>query len=227
MYYFYLGAMQLPVAPEKLTVKIKNNNETVNLINDSEVNLLKSPGLTEFEFDALLPSSEYPFASYKNGFQPPNSFLRELSRLKAEKVAFQFVVTRELPDGKYLFKTNIKCSLESFTLSEDAKNGGFDVLASIKLKQYRDFGLKTCRVIDDTIIEEDKREEANSPAPKPTDKNETTYTVVRGDCLWAIAKRFYGDGSKYAAISEANKDKITVQKLITPGMVLKIPALAY
>ena len=37
---------------------------------------------------------------------------------------------------------------------------------------------------------------------------EVTYTVVRGDTLWAIAKSFYGDGSQYTRIYDANKDLI-------------------
>ena len=34
------------------------------------------------------------------------------------------------------------------------------------------------------------------------------YTVVRGDTLWAIAKRFLGEGSRYTVIYNANKDLI-------------------
>lgn len=43
MYLFYLGNMMLPVTPEKLELKIANNNKTITLINDGEVNLLKRP----------------------------------------------------------------------------------------------------------------------------------------------------------------------------------------
>lgn len=43
MYIFYLGEIQLPIAPSKMEMKIKNQNKTVNLINDGEINLLKSP----------------------------------------------------------------------------------------------------------------------------------------------------------------------------------------
>lgn len=37
---------------------------------------------------------------------------------------------------------------------------------------------------------------------------ESTYTVVRGDCLWNIAKKFYGSGAKYTIIYDANIDVI-------------------
>lgn len=50
-----------------------------------------------------------------------------------------------------------------------------------------------------------------------------TYTVVKGDCLWKIASKFYGSGSQYTRIYNANKDKIKNPNLIYPGQVLTIP----
>ena len=46
-YYFYLGKTLLPVAPQKLQLKIKGANKTYTLINDGEINVLKTPGLTD------------------------------------------------------------------------------------------------------------------------------------------------------------------------------------
>ena len=62
-YYFYLGNTLLPVTPQKLQLEMKNANKTYTLINEGEINVLKTPGLTEIEFDALLPNVKYPFAT--------------------------------------------------------------------------------------------------------------------------------------------------------------------
>ena len=43
MYYFYLDKLLLPVAPEKLELKIKNQNKTMKLINEGEINQIKTP----------------------------------------------------------------------------------------------------------------------------------------------------------------------------------------
>lgn len=51
----------------------------------------------------------------------------------------------------------------------------------------------------------------------------TAYTVVKGDCLWNIAKKFYGSGTKYTIIYNANKSIIKNPSLIYPGQVLMIP----
>ena len=222
-YYFYLGKTLLPVAPQKLQLKIKGANKTYTLINEGEINVLKTPGLTDIEFDALLPNVKYPFAVYKNGFTRAKSFLEVLKKYKQDKETFQFIVTRTLPNGKMLFDTNMKVSLESYTIKEDAKNYGMDVMVTIKLKQYRDYATKTCNIQFATskpkVVVQPTRPPENPPKPA-----NQTYTVVKGDCLWNIAKKFYGNGSKYTVIYNANKDKIKNPNLIYPGQVLTIPA---
>jgi LysM repeat protein len=51
-----------------------------------------------------------------------------------------------------------------------------------------------------------------------------SYTVVAGDSLSKIAKRFYGNANAWRKIFEANKDTISNPDLIHPGQVLRIPA---
>ena len=50
-----------------------------------------------------------------------------------------------------------------------------------------------------------------------------TYTVKKGHCLWNIAKKFYGNGSAYTKIYDANTNKIANPNLIYPGQVFVIP----
>jgi nucleoid-associated protein YgaU len=52
---------------------------------------------------------------------------------------------------------------------------------------------------------------------------ERTYTVVAGDNLSKIAKRFYGKSNQWKRIFEANRDQIDNPDLIQPGQVLRIP----
>lgn len=223
-YMFYLGKTLLPIAPSKLQLKIENQNKTLNLIDEGEINILKKPGLTSIEFDFLLPNVRYPFAKYKNGFKKAYDFLEKIEELKVSNKPFQFIVTRETPKGKDLFDTNIKVAIEDYTIKEDASQG-LDVVVSIKLKQYRNYGTKTCKVTiaesKTTVTVEKTRETTNSPAPTST----KTHEVVNGDTLWAIAKKYYGDGSKYTVIHNANKDKVSNPNLIYPGQILTIPAI--
>ena len=225
MYEVFLGTMLCPVTPSKITMKINNQNKTINLINESEVNVLKQAGLTDISFDLLLPNVEYPktWARYKEDiFQNAKYFLDILEDLKISRKPFYFKITRTLPSGKALYDTeDMKVSLEDYDIIEDAKEG-FDVKVSVNLKQFKDYGTKLVEVIDEeTVSVEETRSTENSP--EPTENQ--SYTVKSGDSLWNIAKKFYGDGSKYTAIYNANKDKITNPNLIYPGQVLTIPSL--
>ncbi|MCM1136323.1 MAG: hypothetical protein NC400_12210 [Clostridium sp.] len=139
MYDFYLDGVLLPVAPSELKMTINNQNDTYVLIDQGEINLLKRAGLTEIEFECLLPQVQYPFAVYVGGFKPAAYYLKKLEQLKVSCQPFQFIASRILPSGQVLFSNNIKVSLEDYTVSESADNG-FDVQVKIRLKQYRDFG---------------------------------------------------------------------------------------
>lgn len=223
-YDFYLNKCLLPIAPPKLTVKINNANKTVTLINEGQINLLKKAELTDLEFECRIPQEPYPFAVYKSGFKGADYFLDYFETLKMNQKPFQFIVCRTKPTGKRLFDTNIKVSMEDYKITEDAKEG-FDLMVDIKLKQWRDYGTKTVNISFDMsrpkASVEPQRETGASPAPTEAQ----TYTVVKGDCLWNIAKKFYGNGSKYSVIYNANRSVIGGNpNLIYPGQVLTIPA---
>lgn len=49
----------------------------------------------------------------------------------------------------------------------------------------------------------------------------STYTVQKGDHLWGIAVRAYGDGYKWVEIARVNN--ITTPNVINVGLVLKLP----
>ena len=51
------------------------------------------------------------------------------------------------------------------------------------------------------------------------------YTIQKGDTLWAIAKDFYKNGSKYPLIVEANLEVIKDADKIYPGQAIRIPEL--
>ena len=50
--------------------------------------------------------------------------------------------------------------------------------------------------------------------------------IVKGDCLWTIAKQLYGSGFAYVAIYQANKNQIKNPDLIYPNQVFVLPVKA-
>ncbi|OYP43626.1 hypothetical protein CG709_04355 [Lachnotalea glycerini] len=147
MYSMYFNKWWIPVIPEKIAMKINGNNKTVNLINNGEVNVIKPTGLTDIEFDLLIPNIKYPFVPHgPGGFKSAYFHLEKLERFKKQKKPFTWTVYRELPSGKKLFSTSMLVTLEDYTIKEDVKEG-FDVIASVKLKQYVKYGVKKVKLV--------------------------------------------------------------------------------
>lgn len=221
-YDFYLDKCLLPVTPDRLQIKINNANKMLTLINEGEINILKNAKLTDIEFECSIPQVKHPYAVYKSGFKDASYFLDYFEELKTSKKPFQFIVCRQMPSGNKLFNTNIKVSLEDYKITEDAREG-FDLTVKVSLKQYREYGTKTVNI---TIAA--SKPKASVGATRETNNSPSssqTYTVVKGDCLWNIAKKFYGDGSKYTVIYDANRGVVGGNpNLIYPGQVLTIPA---
>lgn len=220
MYQVYIDDMLLPIAPQKIQIKSKGQNKTASLINGEEINIIKAPGLKDISFDAVIPQNRYPFAVYERGFEDAEAFLERLEELKENQEPFPFIVIRDGPGNKSFHDTNLDVTLEDYTVSDDAKEG-MDITVSFNLKEYRPYGTKVMNftVIPDQEVPQASAEEVRDGTPPPV----TTYTVVKGDCLWKIAKKLLGDGSRYTEIYNLNRDKISNPNLIYPGQVLTIP----
>lgn len=224
MYCFYLNKIRLPVAPSKVTTEIKDKNKIINLINEGETIIPKTPGLTTISFDCLLPNIQYPFAHYDKGFKRAGYFLEKLKKFKLSKKPLTLKITRELSENQYLFNSNMKVFLSSYTIVEEE---GIDVKVSLKFIKYVEpikYKVKnrSKKKKSKNKIKLKKTREISNNAPTPKTKNKI-HVVKKGDCLWKLAKKYYGDGSKYTIIYKANKDKITNPNLIKDGWRLVIP----
>ena len=203
MYKIYLGDVIFPVAPSSIEIKISNKNKTVILIDQNEVNFLRNPGLTDIRFDLLLPNVKYPFAKYQAGFKNAYYYLDYIKKLKIDKKPFMLKIGRYFPKGKMYSDRSMKVSLEEYTIKDDANNG-FDIVVSLKLKQYRDFGTKLANVTfaSRPVISDIKepRQEENSPGSE-----KDIYMSFSDEMTtMEIAKRFYGHEEIYVEIEKAN-----------------------
>lgn len=224
------GLVTFPITPGELNIKVGSNNDVVTLINEGDINILKSPALTEVSFEARFPMRKYPYSRNPKGFIEYHDIFK---KLKEEKKSFRFIVARKSPNSSRTWDTNILVSLESYDIHENADEGD-DVLISFELKQYKEYGVKKIKVTT-PIINPTTTSTANKSRPTSNGSNQQQYTVKSGDCLWNIAKKFYGNGALWNKIYSANESIIeaTAKKYgknsssnghwIYPGCVLTIP----
>ena len=233
-FYFTIDkeVLTLPITPSSLNMKIGSNNKVVTLINEGDINILKSPSLVEFEFSARFPMRKYPYSRDALNFE---TYMNKFTALKTDKMPFIFHVIRTTPDGKGTWGTVRRVTLEDLEIKEDADEGD-DVIVSFNLKEYKEYGVVTIKTPNSKPTTTSTSEKPRSADNKATKAEE--YTVKSGDTLWAIAKNKYGDGSKWKKIYEANKLVIenTAEKhrgkgkgssnghWIYPNTILVIPA---
>ncbi len=70
-----------------------------------------------------------------------------------------------------------------------------------------------------------------TPAPQPEPVNpsgpvdaDQSYTVKAGDCLWSLAQKFYGKGTKWVVIYQRNIATVKNPNELQIGQILAIPA---
>lgn len=94
------------------------------------------------------------------------------------------------------------------------------------IEQLQDGQVRARRTIEldiPTQLVGKKEVPATKTKPVKISSTKRTVKVKKGDSLWTIAKRVYGDSKKYSKILKANKDQIGSHKDLKPGMVLKVP----
>lgn len=237
-YFMYIQTVCFPITPGKMTLKIENKNKTVTLINEGEVNLIKTPGLTDIQIDELiLPAiQQYPFANYLNNeFKGPDYYIEKIEAWKKKKNPVQFKLTRTTPYGKnLLWDTNFDVTIEDYEIIEDADNQGMDVKIKLNMKEYRTWGSK--KLVVKKKSTSTKKTTVKKTTTRKTKETAKNYTVKKGDCLYNIAKKQLNNASRWKEIYTMNKKIIeeTAKKhgkksssnghWIYPGTKLKLPS---
>ena len=237
-YFVFLGYLPLPVTPEKIEINVPNLNKSMTLVDLGEVNVIRGAGLKEISFDILLPSFNYPFANYSFGSFSTSQAIGYLEYLKQSGDTAQFIVVR-CRKGLPAWWTNIRTTLEDVTFKEDA-NEGTDVIASVTLKEYREYKTKVATVTkkeDGTVTATFENERQfgatgtgnispfllNLQNVKGAD--DTTiqiYEFKSNTTIYNETKKMASGGSR-AAVKAIKKANPTVKNVVQKGTQIKPP----
>ena len=202
--------IQLPVLPLSFKTKNGSSNDTMDITGLGEIVIMQSRPALQFSFSSFFPAAKFPGLQVSS-ITKPLTLIQKINTWKAGKKPVHFIATA---CGVDLYAT-----IENFEYSEEGGDPG-TYQYSITLKEYREITIRQVKVdvpkATATVQKEEKRVD-NTVQPQ-------TYTVKSGDCLWNIAKKYYGNGAQYTKIYNANKGVIGGNpNLIYPGQVLTIP----
>lgn len=204
--------INIPVLPAKLNVSSPGKNERVTVLELGEVLLLRKKGLRILSWESFFPVSKAPYTTGQ--IKDPVSIVQAIQKARDKKTPVRFLITGTDLD------CNLRMGIDSFEYEERSGELG-DLYYTIKLYEWKDISPKRI-VLPEKEEEPAKAKEPERPG-KP-EKTSKTYTVKSGDCLWNIAKKFYGKGSDYTKIYNANKGVIgSNPNPIYPGQVFTIP----
>ena len=202
---------RFPVLPEMINIRKGVQNKSVSIQGLGEVVIKQDPSAILISFSSFFPSTPFPGVQFED-LTPPSDLKDKITVWQKSDMPVHFLVT-----GTTI---NLFMTIEDFVYFEQGGDIG-TLHYNLTLKEYKTVKARLVKVdipAQKAVIPEPAPARADNRAP------EKTYTVVSGDCLWNIAAKHLGNGSRYTEIASLNSDIIKNPNLIYPGQVLKLPA---
>lgn len=205
---------RLPVNPEEIETSSAQAIEKYEILKLGQIAIPTHMELKQYSFEAEFPHRPLHYVETSGEFKDADFYLRLFEQWRQEKVPVRFIASNGIGDD-----INTLILIEELTVTEKAGEEG-DKYVSFKLLEYREYGKKSVVVVQSNKATVKKE----STAPKVNPKSNGGHVVQPGDTLWAIAKKYYGNGAQYTKIYNANKSIIKNPTLIYPGQKLVIPS---
>lgn len=208
---------RLPTNPAEMTRERKQAIEKFKILKLGEIVIPTHFELWYYSFECEFPKEPTHYTHTNNDFKNADFYLSLFQKIGDENKPVRFIASNGITED-----INSLVLVDTVKEVEKAGEEG-DKYLSFELIEYKEHK-KEVQVVQKVqigsttalTVKETPKEETNP-------KSNGSYTVKSGDSLWAIAKKYYGNGAKWPKIHAANKDKVKNPNLIYPGQKLVIP----
>ncbi|MCM3273655.1 lytic transglycosylase [Paenibacillus elgii] len=222
---------QIPVNPESIEVREPGKGKTYDIVGKGggteetragEINVIKNPGLREIKFSSIFPAQKGPYVVKGVQLFPPMWYVGMIRKWMSTKYPIRFVSIGHDYDAakKKNSDMSIPASIESFDWKEVA-GAPDDIEYTLSLKEYVFYSARLSKF---QTRPNGEKVLVQQPPGQPDERvMPETYTMVSGDTLNQISKRFYGDTHRARDIQKLNGIKDSETRQLLPGRVLKLP----
>lgn len=215
----YLNDMRFPVVPPSVGKTINADISTSSIVKKGKINIYNGSEPDSISLASFFPSldSTYDFIDVKG--RDPYSYVNMLEKWCKTGERLRYIVTGT--------PINIQVKISHFEYKEN--DGSGDVYYILELKEDEDIEVNNFQPrvssskIGSSIVVNNKRKNGTIPT---VNKSRKTHIVSKGEYLYSIAKKYYGDGKKYKNIVSHNINKYPSLKksnIIKAGWKLVIP----
>ncbi len=200
------NTIRLPVNPKSYDILETKQIETMRATSFGDVNIAGAHAPITITIDGFFTTHNYEFAKpHTVPISTTFDYVKLIKEIKDHGEIIRLVIA----DDKST-KINKQFLISDLKYFEDNESNG-DINYSITFKEFREM-----RVSKVSAVGVNPRPSGKPQAPK-------TYTVISGDNLWNIARKYYGKPD-WEKIYNANIAVIGKNpNMIYPGQVFKIP----
>ncbi len=197
--------LMLPVTPEEYAWEDGISVETVTIDGLGDLHLAGYPTLDTRPVECCFPAHDYPF-NERGTVTDPYYYVNQFVAWSHKRTVLRYLVS-----GTGLNKAVL---IESIKYYE--QDGTNDVYAKITLREYRSPVVLT--EIKDEVVALSSRDSSTAATTAKS------YSVVKGDTLSALCRKFYGNASQYPKVAKYNS--IANANLIYVGQVITFPEVS-
>ena len=204
LYEIWIDNFRLPVIPKEINPYEENEVSSVTIDGFGEISKTTNLKVRTFELSSFFydptkwkPPYAKEYTISVNSFEDINKFFHSIQR-NNKVVPFK------------IFGLDIDTRVQIVKYIWGTRDGSSDIYYDLSLIEYKEANIESTNEI---------KEKRTNETPSNTSKSDT-YIVKKGDTLYNIAKKVYGDGNKYLELAE--KNGISNPNFILDGQELKL-----